>query len=159
MNSFTSNHISVAVLCFSSKMSRVVLAATSVQSTNCPTIFAVKLIKQLTSSMRPLWLLIFLPCFLSLFSVCWSVSLQQGGGGGGGKKLSCCLVLPDGNIHTHTQRAGVSASVSGFSEQRHDVCVTCLFCKAEINLGQCANVCYVCVYLRERESPRLTKGE
>ena len=62
--------------------------------------------------------------------------------------------------HTHTntetererERAEVSAPVSGFSEQRHDVCVTCLFCKAEINLGQCVNVCFVCVYLRERAS-------
>lgn len=59
--------------------------------------------------------------------------------------------------HTHTERlvsVRLSAPVSGFSEQRHDVCVTCLFCKAEMNLGQCASVYYVCVYRREPESQR-----
>lgn len=44
--------------------------------------------------------------------------------------------------------------MSGFSEQRHDACVTCLFRKAEINLGQCVNVCYVSVYLGEAEIVR-----
>ncbi len=59
------------------------------------------------------------------------------------------------HTHTHTHRVWVSAPVNGFSEQRHDVCVTCLFGKAEINVWMWV----MCVYLREREGVRLTERE
>lgn len=78
--------------------------------------------------------------------LCVSVSLQRGAE----KSLvSFCQMERHTHKHTHTQVwVGVSAPVSSFSEQRHDVCVTCLFCKAEITLGQCV---WMCAYLKEQE--------
>jgi len=61
-----------------------------------------------------------------------------------------CLVGPDGKPRAPTLvRVCVFASVIDFSELRCDVCVTCLFFKAEINLG--VHECVICVSARKSE--------